>query len=172
MLPRRYLLRRVALELFLRDGRGHFVCFDDREARRRVHKAILALRPAQLDPASSVVRCSLFTPLHSHHAGRAFPVWQVRFSRDLLATRHQELLEDWQSWRISNFDYLLRLNTLAGRSHNDLTQYPVMPWVIKDYESETLDLDAKNSYGRSALDLAVHRGNIPCGTVTKKRSRR
>lgn len=28
----------------------------------------------------------------------------------------------------------------CGRSFNDLTQYPVFPWVIADYTSETLDL--------------------------------
>jgi len=28
------------------------------------------------------------------------------------------------------------LNTLAGRSYNDLMQYPVFPWVIADYDSQ------------------------------------
>ena len=34
----------------------------------------------------------------------------------------------------------MHLNTLAGRGYSDLTQYPVFPWVLADYESETLDL--------------------------------
>ena len=58
----------------------------------------------------------------------------------------QELLDDWQSWRITNFDYLMRLNSLAGRSHNDLTQYPVMPWVIRDFTSANLDLADAHVY--------------------------
>lgn len=29
---------------------------------------------------------------------------------------------------------------MAGRSFNDLTQYPVFPWIIADYTSETIDL--------------------------------
>ena len=37
---------------------------------------------------------------------------------------------------ISNFEYLMCLNTLAGRSYNDLMQYPVFPWIVADYESE------------------------------------
>lgn len=41
---------------------------------------------------------------------------------------------------LSNFDYLLWLNTLAGRSVNDLTQYPVFPWVLADYTSNELNL--------------------------------
>ena len=126
LLPRRYLLRRVALELFLAGGASHFVCFHDRDTRRRVHQRIIALRPAQLSAAS----------------------FNVHFGRDQnsLETRHQQLLDDWQCWRISNFDYLMRLNTLAGRSFNDLTQYPVVPWVLRDYTSASLDLDERDTY--------------------------
>lgn len=28
----------------------------------------------------------------------------------------------------------------VGRTYNDLTQYPVFPWIIADYTSEVLDL--------------------------------
>lgn len=37
---------------------------------------------------------------------------------------------------ISNFEYLMHLNTIAGRTYNDLMQYPVFPWVLADYQSE------------------------------------
>jgi len=33
----------------------------------------------------------------------------------------------------------MNLNTLAGRSYNDLMQYPVFPWVVADYTSPELD---------------------------------
>lgn len=46
----------------------------------------------------------------------------------------------WRQGLISNFDYLMLLNSYAQRSFNDLTQYPVLPWVLKDYKSEHLDL--------------------------------
>lgn len=45
-----------------------------------------------------------------------------------------------QRGEISNFQYLMHLNTLAGRSYNDLMQYPIFPWVLADYASEELDL--------------------------------
>ncbi|KAL2652898.1 hypothetical protein R1flu_021026 [Riccia fluitans] len=48
--------------------------------------------------------------------------------------------DSWRRREISNFDYLMTLNTLAGRSYNDLTQYPVFPWIIADYTSQKLDL--------------------------------
>jgi len=40
--------------------------------------------------------------------------------------------------RITNFDYLLHLNILSGRSYNDICQYPVFPWVLGDYTSEEI----------------------------------
>jgi len=33
----------------------------------------------------------------------------------------------------------MHLNTLAGRSYNDLMQYPVFPWILADYDAEELD---------------------------------
>ncbi len=38
------------------------------------------------------------------------------------------------------FADLLELNFLASRSYNDLTQYPVFPWVLSSFTSHTLDL--------------------------------
>jgi len=31
------------------------------------------------------------------------------------------------------------MNILAGRSFNDLTQYPVFPWIITNYDCEELN---------------------------------
>ena len=33
---------------------------------------------------------------------------------------------------ISNYEYLLYLNKLSTRTFNDLSQYPVFPWIVKD----------------------------------------
>lgn len=30
----------------------------------------------------------------------------------------------------------MHLNTIAGRTYNDLMQYPVFPWVVANYQSE------------------------------------
>ncbi|KAL8487834.1 hypothetical protein ACS0TY_024230 [Phlomoides rotata] len=54
--------------------------------------------------------------------------------------------ESWRRREITNFEYLMILNTLAGRSYNDLTQYPVFPWVLADYTSEILDLKKSSTF--------------------------
>lgn len=35
---------------------------------------------------------------------------------------------------------------MADRTFHDLTQYPVLPWIIQDYTSMTLDLNDTNVY--------------------------
>ncbi|KAK9869069.1 hypothetical protein WJX84_001880 [Apatococcus fuscideae] len=50
------------------------------------------------------------------------------------------VMSAWQAGRISNFAYLLYLNFAAGRSLNDLAQWPVFPWVLCDYRRSQLDL--------------------------------
>ena len=48
--------------------------------------------------------------------------------------------------QVSNFDYLMYLNREAGRSFNDLTQYPVFPWIIADWQSKQLDLNNSRTF--------------------------
>ncbi|CAK1544164.1 unnamed protein product [Leptosia nina] len=58
----------------------------------------------------------------------------------------EEMTLQWQNGIVSNYDYLIYLNCLADRSQNDLTQYPVFPWVVADYTSESLDLEDPESF--------------------------
>lgn len=51
----------------------------------------------------------------------------------------------WTNREMSNFDYLMRINTIAGRTFNDIGQYPIFPWVVADYSSYELNLkDPRN----------------------------
>jgi len=42
----------------------------------------------------------------------------------------------WVYGEISNYDYLMFLNTLAGRNFDDPNHYPILPWVM-DFSSRT-----------------------------------
>ncbi|XP_041921908.1 lysosomal-trafficking regulator isoform X3 [Alosa sapidissima] len=61
----------------------------------------------------------------------------------------------WGSGQITNFEYLTHLNKHAGRSFNDLMQYPVFPFILRDYTSETLDLHDSNIYRNLSKPIAV-----------------
>jgi hypothetical protein len=71
----------------------------------------------------------------------------------------------WQRRDISNFDYLMLLNSASGRTTQDISQYPVFPWVIADYTSESLDLE--NPRSGTFRDLTK-----PIGALNPDRLRR
>ena len=52
----------------------------------------------------------------------------------------------WRSGQMTNFQYLTELNKMAGRSFNDLMQYPVFPFVLADFGHEVLDLTDDKSF--------------------------
>ena len=68
--------------------------------------------------------------------------------------------DDWVNRRISNFEYLMRLNMGSGRTFNDASQYPILPWVLADYTSSTLNI----------ADPSVYRDlSVPIGASNKER---
>lgn len=75
-------------------------------------------------------------------------------------TSMEKILQKWQNREITNYEYIMHLNQAAYRSFSDLTQYPVFPWIIKDYTSKELDLDNPDIY----RDLSK-----PIGALNPKR---
>ena len=69
---------------------------------------------------------------------------KLRSGPELL--RRSGLTERWRRRQLSNFEYLMQLNTLAGRTYNDLNQYPVFPWIVADMDSAVLDLEDPASF--------------------------
>uniref|UniRef100_A0A3B3CDJ1 Neutral sphingomyelinase (N-SMase) activation associated factor n=1 Tax=Oryzias melastigma TaxID=30732 RepID=A0A3B3CDJ1_ORYME len=79
---------------------------------------------------------------------------------DLCSDIYLNYMLQWQRGHLSNYQYLLHLNNLADRSCNDLSQYPVFPWVIADYCSSQLDLTNAATF----RDLSK-----PVGALNKER---
>lgn len=62
---------------------------------------------------------------------------------------------DGQEGRLTNFQYLMHLNFLAGRSFNDLTQYPVFPHIISEFSNSVLDLEDPGSFRNLELPMGM-----------------
>ena len=64
-----------------------------------------------------------------------------------------EICDLWIKNKISNYDYLMALNCLAGRSLNDLTQYYIFPWILKDFDHNILNWFSSSLYRNLSLPL-------------------
>ena len=58
----------------------------------------------------------------------------------------EQALDKWTNGMIDTYSYLMILNTLSGRTYNNLAQYPIYPWILKDYSSNEIDLNESNTY--------------------------
>merc|ERR1719470_80060 len=63
----------------------------------------------------------------------------------------------WRQGHLTNFQYLMELNRLAGRTLNDLMQYPVFPWVLADYTSPHLNLTIPDTFRSLRKPIAVQK---------------
>ena len=45
-----------------------------------------------------------------------------------------KIIDSWKNWEISNFEFLMWLNIFSNRSYSDISQYPVFPWILGNYE--------------------------------------
>lgn len=122
----KYQLRPVGIEFFDTFGATYFLQLESSNEREEIVKLLFQM---------PLVNSIFWTPVL--RTGALVP--SVKKIRHALTKR-------WLRGNISNFEYLIHLNTLAGRSFNDLTQYPVFPWVIADYTSDFLDYAAKDTF--------------------------
>ncbi|XP_071829084.1 WD repeat and FYVE domain-containing protein 3-like isoform X3 [Apostichopus japonicus] len=148
VLKRRYLLQPIAIEVFSADGRNCLLAFP-RKVHNKVFRRFTAEASRLTDSASESV---------TGHRRNMQVEGGANFLGNLIGEK--SVTQRWERREISNFQYLMSLNSLAGRSYNDLMQYPVFPWILADYDSEELDLTNPNTF----RDLSK-----PMGAQTEKR---
>ena len=111
---KRYNVMRQAVEIYFRNSKSVFFCLFRRQYLRKFLDSFAAI--LRKSPQLSIETVS--------HPESYFAEKKFR--------------DKWLAGNLSNFEYLTLLNKYAGRSFNDLSQYPVFPWIIKDYSSEAL----------------------------------
>ena len=143
---RRFLFRDVAIEVFFVDGQSYLLICKTYELRdimyQKLHARVSkAAETTNADSAEDSWRSeALRNPEdRSQTLGSKF---SGVFAQNLSSPATRK----WGKGEISNFHYLMLVNTMAGRTFNDLTQYPVFPWVIADYTSNELDLSNPRTF--------------------------
>ena len=157
---RRYLLRDTALELFFTSDPPVFLNFPipqevhqaggdhAEDARGKGALSMGGLLHLSAGGALSAIQSqkSEVGAVYKALLARKMSNLTIHYLRAPQALEFSRVQDDWMQRRISSFEYLMHLNSFAGRSLNDLTQYPVFPWVLKDYTSQVLRLDDPESY--------------------------
>ncbi len=82
-----------------------------------------------------------------------------------------KLIKLWKNWEISNFELLMYLNIFSNRSYLDISQYPVFPWILANYE-DPLIKEKKPDTQKDYIyrDLSLPMGMLTIDELSKKRS--
>ncbi|KAL4887707.1 hypothetical protein BJY04DRAFT_225582 [Aspergillus karnatakaensis] len=143
---RRFLFRDVALEIFFTDGSSYLLTLISSKVRDHLCNQ-LANKAPQVTGSVGHSRPEDVWRFETLRSSEDAP--QSLGSKFASVFGHSPVYPATRKWvkgEISNFHYLMLINTLAGRTFNDLTQYPVFPWVIADYTSQELDLTNPKSF--------------------------
>lgn len=134
---RRFLFRDVAIEVFFVDGRSYLLTTNSPNLRDELYQKLLG---KATHAADSAIGEDSWRIESVKNQGDEVPTFGSRFTSVFAQNSTNPATRKWIRGEISNFHYLMLVNTMAGRTFNDLTQYPVFPWVLADYTSEELDL--------------------------------
>ena len=138
---RRFLFRDVAIELFFTDGRSYLLTAMNATVRDEIYVRLMAKTRHTSGP-NSLPNPEDAWRLEALKFNEDGPqTLGSKFGSIFNASPWNPMMRRWQKGEMSNFHYLMLINTLAGRTFNDLTQYPIFPWVLADYTSEELDLE-------------------------------
>ncbi|KAL4917006.1 hypothetical protein BDW62DRAFT_91411 [Aspergillus aurantiobrunneus] len=143
---RRFLFRDVALEIFFTDGNSYLLTLISTKARDLLYSQLAGKAP-QVTGSVGHSRPEDIWRFETLRSSEDAP--QSLGSKFASVFGHSPVYPATRKWvkgEISNFHYLMLINTLAGRTFNDLTQYPVFPWVLADYTSQELDLTNPKSF--------------------------
>jgi hypothetical protein len=92
---------------------------------------LLAVRECHFEVFSSGCQSWLLCFIHGElpRVLEVFKSFGMKVLTDSNSTK-SELVQLWANWRISNFDLILALNIITGRSLNDIFSYPAVPIVF------------------------------------------
>ncbi|KAL1596459.1 Beige protein-like 1 [Paraconiothyrium brasiliense] len=137
---RRFLHRDVAIEVFFDDGRSYLLTAMSNVTRNDIHSRLMQRAPHVAKP-DLLVNPELSWRLDSLRNPEEAPqTLSSRWASAFSSVSFHPVTRRWMKGELSNYHYLMFVNTLAGRTFNDLTQYPVFPWIISNYSDAELDL--------------------------------
>ena len=82
--------------------------------------------------------------------------FKIKLSKKILA---------WREWKMSTFELIMWLNIYSNRSYNDISQYPVFPWILTNYEDPLKNDSNQYEY----RDLSLPMGMLALNEEGKRR---
>ena len=133
---RRYYYKNSAMEIFTITNKTFYFNFKYEEDRETVINQICSKlkEPNQIIDDLKETK-DIFGNIIGFENTSVFPKKKKKKKEKIdKKFKLSKIIKDWRKWKITNFEFLMWLNIFSNRSYNDISQYPVFPWILSSYE--------------------------------------
>jgi hypothetical protein len=177
ILLKRYYYKNSALEIFTTRNKSYYFNFKYEKQRETFIKQILQrlkdpktiindLKESKENILGYSVRHKRVKDKRKYT--RKILEKQDKDEKKIINIRLSKTIRDWSQWKINNFKFLMWMNFYSNRSYNDISQYPVFPWILSNYDdplkiepfySETSLCainDMNNAFSEGVVDYTIN----------------
>ena len=154
ILKRKYYYNNSAIEIFTSKNKSYIFNFVDENVRKTILNELLK----KIGDFATVVD-DMKESNNKNNKENSIGYFNNRYFSILTKNdskkttiKISKLVKLWKSWEISNFEFLMYLNIFSNRSYNDISQYPVFPWILSNYE-DPLIKEKKNIFTNDENDI-------------------
>ena len=167
---RRYYYKNSALEIFTNKNKSFYFNFkyeNDREVvLQNILKKLKDYNKIVLDLKDT--KDSFDNVVGYQHNNIILDLRKTFFKKKVVCM--SEKIDSWKKWKISNFEFLMWLNIYSNRSYNDISQYPIFPWTLIDFEDPLrkkieFETNNKNTETSEIIDFSYRDLSTPIGML-------
>ena len=169
LLKRRYFLSWNSFEIFTRSNKNYYFSLRSNESLSNVFK-LIETNISNIKTNSNLLSIQKIKAA-KREIGLCYINKETKLgkSRNFVFDTFDNVLSCYKDGKISSFDFLMYINIIANRSYSDLTQYPVLPWIIFNGEADELPKITK-PLSDSYRDLCVPIGMLENSDQSRKES--
>ena len=142
ILKRRYIFKRNSFEIYTMKKKSYFFKFEEEIETiiTNIKKYLEKNKNFQIEDIK-VEYLKYFNIIGYVNKSNIKYINEEKNSFSLL-----KIYENWKNYKISNLKMLMLLNIYSNRTYNDLTQYPIFPWLYIEYKNNNFDINNKQNY--------------------------
>ena len=155
---RRYYYKNSALEIFTTTNKTFYFNFKFEDEREIVIEEIIKKLN---EPAKIIDDLKDSKDIFENVIGYENVAVTSNLKKAVKRIKISQKIELWKEWKMTNYEFLMWMNIYGNRSFNDISQYPVFPWILNDYNDP---LKKENDEQEQKYDLRDM--SLPMGMMT------
>ena len=163
---RRYYYKNSALEIFTTTNKTFYFNFKFEDEREIVINEILKKLH---EPAKIVDDLKDTKDIFENVIGFENVAITSDSKKAIKRIKVSQKIEAWKEWKMTNYEFLMWMNIYGNRSFNDISQYPVFPWILNDYNDPLKMEGEENEQKYNIRDMATPMGMMTVSDESEAR---